>query len=94
MEKSSIIKVETILFGHLSEVELTYRYIFDFKFTLRPQLPDIVPIICHRCRRYQWCTLTCGCLSEFSKKFEVVLMGYSGAGGKLVHEKNQKQKIS
>jgi hypothetical protein len=25
---------------------------------------------------------------------ETVLMGYSGAGGKLVHEKNQKQKIS
>jgi hypothetical protein len=29
-----------------------------------------------------------------SKKFETVLMGYSGAGGKLIHEKNQKQKIS
>ncbi len=27
-------------------------------------------------------------------KFETVLMGYSGAGGKLIHEKNQKQKIS
>jgi hypothetical protein len=23
-----------------------------------------------------------------------LLMGYSGAGGKLIHEKNQKQKIS
>ncbi len=33
-------------------------------------------------------------LREFSKKFETVLMGYSGAGGKLIHEKNQKQKIS
>ncbi len=32
-------------------------------------------------------------LREFSKKFETVLMGYSGAGGKLTHEKNQKQKI-
>ncbi len=31
---------------------------------------------------------------EFSKKFETVLMGYSGAVGKLTHEKNQKQKIS
>jgi hypothetical protein len=31
---------------------------------------------------------------EFSKKFEMVLMEYSGAGGKLIHEKNQKQKIS
>jgi hypothetical protein len=33
-------------------------------------------------------------LSEFSKKFETVLMGHSGAGGKLIHKKNQKQKIS
>jgi hypothetical protein len=31
---------------------------------------------------------------EFSKKFETVLMQYSGAGGKLIHQKNQKQKIS
>ncbi len=28
-----------------------------------------------------------------SKKFETVLMGYSGAGGKLIHEE-KKQKIS
>ena len=50
------------LFGHLWEVELTYRYIFAFKFTLRSQQPDIVPIICHLChwrlwqicRRYPW----------------------------------------
>jgi hypothetical protein len=44
--------------------------------------------------RYRWCTLTCEYRREFSKKFETVLMGYSGAGGKLIHEKNQKQKIS
>jgi hypothetical protein len=31
---------------------------------------------------------------NFSKKFETVLVGYSRAGGKLIHEKNQKQKIS
>jgi hypothetical protein len=37
------------LFGNLWEVDLTYRYIFAFKFTLRSQQPDIVPIICHRC---------------------------------------------
>ncbi len=30
---SSIIKVLIILFGHLWEVELTYRYIFAFKLT-------------------------------------------------------------
>ncbi len=50
--------------------------------------------ICRRCRWYRWCTFTCEYLREFSKKFEMVLMGYSGAGGKLIHEKNQKQKIS
>ncbi len=50
--------------------------------------------ICHRCRWHWWCTLTCEYLREFSKKFETVLMGYSGAGGKLIHKKNQKQKIS
>jgi hypothetical protein len=28
------------------------------------------------------------------KKIQMVLMEYSGAGGKLLHEKNQKKKIS
>jgi hypothetical protein len=50
--------------------------------------------ICHRCQRHRWSTLSCEYLREFSKKFETVLMGYSGAGGKLIHEKNQEQKIS
>ncbi len=39
-------------------------------------------------------TLSCEYLREFSKNFETVLMGYSGAGGKLIDEKNQKRKIS
>jgi hypothetical protein len=34
-KKISVIKVLIVLFGHLWEVELTYRYIFAFKFTLR-----------------------------------------------------------
>jgi hypothetical protein len=38
--------------------------------------------------------LSCEYLHEFSKKFQTVLMEYSGAGGKLIHEKIQKQKIS
>ncbi len=38
--------------------------------------------------------MSCEYLREFSKKFETVLFGYSGAGGKLIDEKNQKQKIS
>ena len=38
--------------------------------------------------------MICEYLREFSKKFETVQMGYSEAGGKLIDEKNQKQKIS
>ncbi len=93
-QKSSNWKILIILFGYLWVVELTYTYIFAFKFSLRCLQPDIVPIICHRCRWYRWWTLTCEYLREFSKKFETVLMQYSRAGGKLIHQKNQKQKIS
>jgi hypothetical protein len=32
--------------------------------------------------------------ANFRKKFETLLMGYSWAGGKLTHEKNQIKKIS
>jgi hypothetical protein len=81
------------LFGHLWEEELTYRNIFAFKFTLRSPQPDIVPIP-GVVDTGAWCTLTWEYLSEFLKKFETVLMGYSGAGGKLIHEKKLKQKIS
>ncbi len=31
-------------------------------------------------------------IREFSKKFETVLMGYSGAGGKLIHKKTRSKK--
>jgi hypothetical protein len=40
------------------------------------------------------CTLTCEFLCEFSKKFEMILILLSGAWGKVIHEKNLKQKIS
>jgi hypothetical protein len=39
-----------------------------------------------------WCTLACEYLREFLKKFETVLMGYSGAGGKLIYEKKPEAK--
>ncbi len=48
--------------------------------------------ICHRCRWHRWCTLTCEYLREFSKKFAMILM--FGAWGKVIHEKNLKQKIT
>ncbi len=50
--------------------------------------------ICRRCRWHRWSTFSCEYLREFSKKFEMALMVYSRAWGKLIHEKNQKQKIS
>jgi hypothetical protein len=40
--------------------------------------------ICRRCR--------CEHLREFSKKFETALMVYSGAWGKLIHEKTRSKK--
>jgi hypothetical protein len=43
---------------------------------------------------YRWCTLTCEYFREFSKKFEMTLVLFSGAWGKVIHEKNLKQKIS
>ncbi len=43
----------------------------------------------------QWCTLSSEYLREFSKKIETALIGYSGAWGKLIHEKkNPTSKIS
>jgi hypothetical protein len=38
--------------------------------------------------------LSCEYLREFSKKIETTLMVYSGVWGKVIHEKNQKSKIS
>jgi hypothetical protein len=43
--------------------------------------------------RHRWCTLTCEYLRKFSKKFEMNLMLLSGAWGKVIYEKNLKQKI-
>jgi hypothetical protein len=42
------------------------------------------------CHRWRWCTLSCECLQEFSKKFETTLLVYSEVWRKLIHEKNLK----
>jgi hypothetical protein len=42
----------------------------------------------------KFATGVCEYLREFSKKFEMILMLLSGAWGKVIHEKNLKQKIS
>jgi hypothetical protein len=49
-KKPSNRKILIILYGHLWVVELTYMYIFAFKFTLRCLQPYIIAIICHRRR--------------------------------------------
>jgi hypothetical protein len=54
----------------------------------------LILFICHRCQRHRRSTLSWEYLREFSKKFETVPLEYSGAGGKLFPEKNQKKKIS
>jgi hypothetical protein len=38
--------------------------------------------------------VSCEYLREFSKKFETTLKVYSVVWGKVIHEKNQKSKIS
>ncbi len=50
--------------------------------------------ICRRCRWYRWCTLTCEYLHDFLKKFEMVLLGYSGAGGETDSWKKTRSKKS
>ncbi len=42
----------------------------------------------------RWCTLSCQYLREFAKKFEMILIGYSGPWGKQIHAKNLRSKIS
>ncbi len=46
-----------------------------------------------QCYCYRWCTFTCEYLCEFTKIFEMTLILFSWAWGKMVHEKNMKQKI-
>ncbi len=58
-KKSSIRKVLIIFLEHLFGVELTYRYIFSFKFTLGCQQSDIVPIICHQCELHMTLSWHC-----------------------------------
>ncbi len=43
---------------------------------------------------YWWCTWTCECLRKFFKKCEMTQMLFSEAWGKMIHEKNLKQKNS
>ncbi len=46
-------------------------------------------LICRRCQRHRWSTLSCEYLREFSKKFDTL-----GLGGNWLMKKKQKRKIS
>ncbi len=50
--------------------------------------------ICRRCRWCRGAPLLANISANFRKKYEMVLMGYSGAGGKLIHEKKTRSKKS
>jgi hypothetical protein len=61
------------LFGHLWVVELTYIYIFAFKFTLSCLQPDIVAIICH------YLPLVSTMLAKMVEKFATGVVDTGGA---------------
>ncbi len=50
--------------------------------------------ICHWCLWYRWCTFTCEYPHEFFGKIRNDLNVIFGGLGKMIHEKNLKQKIS
>ncbi len=50
--------------------------------------------ICHLWHWYRWCTFTCEYLREFLINFEMTLMLFLWAWGKMIHEKNPRKKIS
>ncbi len=59
--------------------------------TLKCKPSDFVLIICHRCIWYRWCWL-----ANRSVNFRKIRNGthfFSGAWGRMIHEKNLKQKI-
>ncbi len=55
--------------------------------------------ICHQCQRHWWGSLSCEYLCEFSKKFEMALLGYlkvvgngkEGGVGKVANDRNWSQ---
>ncbi len=54
----------------------------------------LILLVCHRCQRHRWCTLSCEYLCEFSKKIRNGPNGIFWGWGKLIYEKSLKSKIS
>jgi hypothetical protein len=72
-----------------------WHEIFDFRFFHESVSPKTLSIPSRPPDRwYRWCTLTCDYIREFVKKFEMTLMLFAGAWGKMIHGKNMKQKTS
>jgi hypothetical protein len=77
-------------------VELAYSYIFFFKFVLSCQqfdncsycLPPVSTTLAKLVEKFVAGVVDTG------GKFATGVVEYSGVGGKLIHEKNQKQKTS
>ncbi len=80
-KKSLIIKVLIIFFGHRWEVELTYRYIFAFKFTLRSQQPDLLPLFAN-CVNDTGGKFAAG-IVDFGVKFATCINNTNESGGQI-----------
>ncbi len=78
MEKNLQSETLNILFGHLWVVEL------------RCKQSDIVPIICHRCREHLGLRIS----PFIFEKIWMTLILFSGARGKMIHEKKTSRKKS
>jgi hypothetical protein len=69
------------MLGHLWIVQITYIYIFAFKFTLRYLQPDINHIVCHRSQRHRW--QFAASIVDTSGKFATGINSTSETGGKI-----------
>ncbi len=77
-------------------LKLNLKAKFTYMLTLLPKGAQtrLLKFVCLKIFSIWCCTLSREYLCEFSKKFEMSVMVFSDAWGKLIHEKNQKLKIS
>jgi hypothetical protein len=90
-------KILIILLEHPWIVELTYIYCINFCLQVHFKVSSaslFATGVADTGGKFAAGVVSCEYLREFLKKFQTALMVYSRAWGKLIHEKNQKQKIS
>jgi hypothetical protein len=80
---------ENIVFGRTDDGLLSQSFRYEILGDIRKVLTGVVDTGGHLdlLGSSQWCSLTCECLLEFSNKFEMTLVLFSGAWGKMIHEK-------